>query len=243
MKKLPQPAQKIMNFLYEYIETEDFQRKIAVLRKELGIPPEGYLLKEQDIKPTLALDVFRAPTALPADIARLARIRLREVTKDFPVSDIQIQHGFFLYLFYNQFFSWVFEGAFFSNNLFKTVDLQGELEERPLAYKEEYIQSLLQNYPVAIFLRPEASQRDAFDYVKEVWAYVELLKQQYLDPESRLGKVRKKKKSIQERNAFILKNKDISRRKLISLVAEKFGEFLDQGHIGKIISMSQKKRK
>jgi hypothetical protein len=98
------------------------------------------------------------------------------------------------------------------------------------------------SHPIVIRVTPYASQREIIDYIKK--SYNRLIKpiQESYKLDVPIGKIRKKKPEIQERNKFIYENKDLPRKEIARLVAEKFNQFLDYGHIGKVISIENKKR-
>lgn len=99
------------------------------------------------------------------------------------------------------------------------------------------------SHPVIIRLSPYASQREVIDYIKKSYAeLIEPIQERYRDEEIMLGRVKKKKKSIQDRNDYIYENKDLPRKEIAHLVYEVYGEILDEGHVGKIISLEKQKR-
>ncbi len=101
-------------------------------------------------------------------------------------------------------------------------------------------------YPVIIRINPYASQREIVDYIKKSYTrYIKPIQERYKDEEVNLGKIRKKKQSIQERNDFIYQNRRLPSKTIMRMLYDKYGpkSEMDQGYIGKIISMEKKKRK
>lgn len=239
---MTQSMQKIMNYLLDYVESEDFQLQIKNLRKKVGIPEEGlpYTLSDKDT--FRARSLFYMPEGVTQAQAKRANLGLREITKDFPVRELDITIGFRMYFFHNQIFMDNFEDGIFFSNLCKIVDLRGDFQEYAPIY-EERMENLIKHYPVAILLRPETSQRDVVEYVKRAWDYLESMKEPYLDPHTRVGKTRKKNPKIKARNDFIYENRALPRKEIASMVAKKFGDFMDHGSVGKIVSLETKRRK
>ena len=99
-------------------------------------------------------------------------------------------------------------------------------------------------YPLAIRLSPYASERDIIDYVKKNYAFtIAPAQKSYQKSGVPIGKLRKKDQKREERNEFIYQNRRLTGKELMGLVNDKFGEVLDYGHIRKIISLENKKRK
>ncbi len=108
--------------------------------------------------------------------------------------------------------------------------------------------NLLQNYPIVMLISPFASLRDIQDFVEKNYALtINLLKKIGVDTTSKvfIGKSKKKKKGIQDRNELIYKNRHLPRKEIMRLVADKLGynAVIDYGYIGKIISTEKKRRK
>lgn len=105
------------------------------------------------------------------------------------------------------------------------------------------LESWSYSHPIIIRVSPYASQTEIIDYIKKTYTkYIKPIQERYVDEDVYLGKVRKKKQSVQKRNDFIYENREFPRKKIMSLVAGKFKEYLDVGHIGKIIYLEKKKR-
>lgn len=99
------------------------------------------------------------------------------------------------------------------------------------------------SHPVIIRVSPYASQREIIDYIKKSYtSYIKPIQERHQDERVYLGKVRKKKQSIQKRNDFIYENRHLPRKEIMRLVTDSFKETLDYGHIGKIVSLEKKKR-
>lgn len=245
MNKKPQAVQKMMNYLNEFINSDYFQGEIKKIRKDLNIPEDGYPIKPKDEEAIKTLDIFYLPTGLTKEKLRSCRVALREILEKFPTSELNVSYGFFVYLVHNTFRQEIFAEGFSLNNLCRLVDMREIVMAREGVPEvlEDTLQDMTEKHPIALYIRPEATQRDIVEYVEKIWDYIEIYKSRYINKESRVGKIRKKNEKIKERNLFIYQNRELPRKKIMGLVAEKFGDYMDYGHIGKIISIEKKKRK
>lgn len=245
MDKKPQAVQKMMNYLNEFIISDYFQGEIKKIRKDLSIPENGYPIEPKDEDAIKTLDIFYLPTGFTMERLKNCRVALREILKKFPTSELTVSYGFFVYLVYNTFRQEIFTEGLSLNNLCRLVDMREIVMEREGVPEvlEETLQYMTEKHPIALYIRPETTQRDIVEYVEKIWDYIEIYKNKYANKESRVGKTRKKNEKIKERNTFIYQNRELPRKEIMGLVAEKFGDYMDYGHIGKVISIEKKKRK
>lgn len=247
MKGKPQAELKVLHYLRELIDSGSFQAEIRKIRKKLGIPATGYPMSKDDEEALRerGFGALRTPSTIDKKIAREARIALREVVDAFPISSVFISHGFFLYLIHNKFFLQVFDEGLFLNSICKLVDMRDKLvwtEGVPEVFREQ-MENLADTHPIAIFIRPEASQRDMTEYIREMRPYIEAYKQRYADEDSKVGKIRKKNTRVQKRNALIYENRNLSSKEIMQLVHDEFNEVLDYTYISKIIASRKRKEK
>lgn len=109
-----------------------------------------------------------------------------------------------------------------------------------------FVKKLSKTHPVAILLNPYSSEREILDYVRKLYKIrIEPLQISYRNPNIKLGKFKRRKSSIKERNDFIYKHKHLPLKEISKLIITKFGSdrAIDEGYIGKIISMEKKRRK
>lgn len=99
-------------------------------------------------------------------------------------------------------------------------------------------------FPVMLAISPFASQRDIVEYVKKFHAdhILPIQKRSLAKYENTPMRNRSKDSSTRDRNDFIYENRELPRKEIATSVAKKFKEYLDVGHIGKIISEEKKKR-
>lgn len=99
-------------------------------------------------------------------------------------------------------------------------------------------------FPVMLAISPFASQRDIIEYIKKFHTnhILPIQKRSRVKfKNSPIGN-RSKDSSTRNRNDFIYKKRELPRKEIATSVAKEFKEFLDVGHIGKIISEEKKKR-
>ncbi len=107
------------------------------------------------------------------------------------------------------------------------------------------LMSYSETYPIAILLHPYMSQRDIVDAVKKIYkTHIEPLQKELRKKGMEMGIIRKKSKRAEERNKFIYENRiGKSRKELVRLVSDKFGEIMDYTYINKIIRDEKEKNK
>lgn len=248
--------EKVMNLLEEFTDSDFFQSEVVRIRKQFAIPPGGLDLTETDRKDLMKSDFFHIPKALVGgrESSKAIYLEIRKIAHKLAVNGIGIRHFLRLYLFYNIMFPdvpWLDE-----ENLLKFVNLDDQYWERwddDEEYQKDFLRDLqIENaqYPLAIRIHPAASQRDLLDYVKKQWHLIHEHQLKYLPGVRKVKyfpKIRARKPGIRERNRFIFRNRSLPYKKIVSLVAEKFSKELsrtvDEGSVGKIISIERKRRK
>lgn len=115
-----------------------------------------------------------------------------------------------------------------------------ELTEDPLSDRNNELDN--NAFPISLRISPYATQRDLIDYIKSMYATtIKPLQTRYMDKGVSIGKFRTKKEHIKKRNEFIISNKHLPPRQIVSLVADQFGECLDYAHVSKIINLHKRK--
>jgi len=104
------------------------------------------------------------------------------------------------------------------------------------------INRAVKHFPLVIRISPYASERDIVDYITRHYDIIKKAQSKYTNVDIRIGKVRRKDEKTSERNEFIFKNRNLPLKEIVNLVGKEFDEVLDEGHIGKIISLENQKR-
>jgi hypothetical protein len=102
-------------------------------------------------------------------------------------------------------------------------------------------------YPVTLHISPHASRNDILDYIEKLYSTEILpIQKKYRSTEVKIGSFRKRSRTIRARDNFIYENRDLPRKEIVRLVMEKFpavADTVDEGSVGKLISLEIKRRK
>ncbi|OHA47714.1 MAG: hypothetical protein A2541_02070 [Candidatus Taylorbacteria bacterium RIFOXYD2_FULL_36_9] len=249
-----QPQQKILNFLDDYIKSDYFQTKVLELRAEIGMPPEGFVISDDDLEKIIKSKMSFFNTVDSNKVSRenqkKVRLALRKIRANFPVDNIDVGLAFELYFYYNKCLKKMFEEAVLLDNLCKLVPARSEFFEYSADVKDfwnmyiDHQNDLTQKYPLALYISSSATQRDVVEYVRKIWNLFTEYGKEYANT-TKVGKVKRKDDFIKERNELIWANRSLSRRKIMELLTDTYGadKTEDVGYIGKIISMERKRRK
>jgi len=228
--------QKMWNYFLDITKKEYFNDVIKELRTKYEIPPEGYKLDKKGCYHFPLNSIFRNNFQKEEELRNeiIEKICCKYQLHYFDFSEILLQ-----YVFYNYIES---SHELGSCGLFMVSDV---IEEKEDPFSDFIQQSDDMAYPIAIRISPYASQRDLIDFIKNkiVWKKeIEFLQNKYKDKNIKIGRVKAKNQSIQERNDFIYENRHKSLKEIRELLADK-NIFLDDGHIANIISLEKQKRK
>ncbi|MCW9054638.1 MAG: hypothetical protein OQJ98_01485 [Candidatus Pacebacteria bacterium] len=234
-KALLQAQEKMYLYLTSLASDQSFLARVTEIRERYGIPEGGF---ESDLK-----DEFEFINSLPKGNEADFQKEIYDLAESFNASLAWLTN-IRDYVLYNDFF---FTKV---SPLVEMVDVLGltdEIVEMDVDLYEEYevdenavvrrvLNNLTNSYPLAIFVSPYATGRDIIDFIKKNKTSIETLQNKHCDSDVRIGKVRKRKANVQERDLFICNNKHLSAKVLMSKVNEKFGTQLDYDYINKIIA-------
>ena len=136
--------------------------------------------------------------------------------------------------------------------LCKVEDLKKDFEMHIPLFTSEHIVGMLKHryekYPVVIKLHPSTTKNDFLCYIEKNWkSSVEPLLNRHKDKKSKLGKLKTRDPLKKEMYRFIYKNQNLPYKEIVSLAGSKFpgkvSASLDEGSVGKIISLERKRRK
>ena len=258
MKKVDQGKQKLLNYIDRFIDSDYFQNGITELRKEFRIPSNGFKLSIKSENKLIINRKINAFFHIPKilknrkkNILKDINIALKNLNKKFPINDPQIIFVFKIYLFYNKKLYEVLNETIDETNLCRIENIKEELEEYNfLAPPKEVVKIFkrkFKDYPIILKLHPSISQRDLLNYIKNHWAIISFYLERHKDGDSMLGRIRTRNNKIKERDQFIYKYRNLPYGQIISLVSQNFSKdvslILDEGNIGKIISLEKERRK
>jgi len=244
-------AQQTIKFFEEFVRRKTVADFIKSYREYLKIPTEGLEFTELDERelneplghlcmPKRARLQFPDPErGKPFRVVNTCMaITGQEGSRSFNVAFMLLH-----YLFFNK----------ITDRPLKTLEAHDDLlmlEHLPTTLSEydnedhfllkcmyEHFESTSKSHPIALYINPEASQRQIEEFISKNWSFIEAHQK---DVKSNFAGLRKR--SNLKRDDFIYENRKLPRKEIVTLVAEKFNEFLDVGHIGKIISLEKKRR-
>lgn len=225
-----QGFKKLWNFAKDLTKKKDFQDMVHVLRKEYDIPEQGFIITTNSW--THPPENWKYYGGIEQE---QIRIKIREFCKEqqLPVKDWR--SIFEDYVFYNKLF--LFQDPN-SHNICYVTDIKTKRD----SLGKEISDDIINAYPVALLISPYASERDILDFVKKLYKTEIEPTQKKHRKETALGKSRSKNLQKQARNEFIYEHRLLPLKQIASLVHKEFKELLDQGSIGKIISLEIKRR-
>jgi hypothetical protein len=229
-----QGHQKILNYFREVVDSQSFQEFLKRAKLKYKIPEDGF---------TDSTKMYLFPPkrwVLKNNEEKIAELEneIEEICRKYHLhflDDSTIK----TYLFYCVIDFPVPE----MSNVCLVSDL---VEEKTMSLNKKIRESNDLLFPIAIRLSPRASERDILEYVKATYEKrIAPLQNKYRNEEVKIGKFKRRKSSIIERNEFIYQNRNLPRKAILEMLYKKYGFDLemDEGYMGKIISMEKKRRK
>lgn len=257
---LTRGEKKILLQFERFIETNTFRQEVERIRSLLKLPVNGIEPTEKDLK-NLS-NRFRIPDNFPIKKLnnnehpiRILNVEIRKIINSLPIDSIYFSSLVRYYILFNKFFYDElknFESRFHSENVCELEDAQEGLPDGDPYFNIraylEMMETKLGRYPIALRIHPEASQRDIVEYIKKHWPEIKFYQDRHVDKNKKASFKNSKTKENpwkKERRDFIYKNRHLPLKEIMHLVTVKFGSArnIDCGHIGKIISLENKRRK
>jgi len=213
-----QGHKKFINYVKALLKTEKLQYRIRQWRKKYKIPSKG-------LKPYKQGDVYPPPAI--KDFYKLED----EIFKFTEDSKMNSDYAFILtsYILYNKIHP---EALIVGCNVCEFRRLN---QESPLTKTE------IDSFPMAILISPYATQNDITNFATKIWPLIEQTSKTY-PHEHKIGKIKTRNETITLRNQLIYDNRYFPNKAVSEKVMKKFDP-VDQGNIGKIISIEKKRRK
>lgn len=254
---------KLLLQFKRFTETKSFNREIIEIRKFLGIPLEGKKLTEKELENINEYIKFPEDDEFRYVLCgmRLKRVSdypeaVEHLLSMFPVMTTYFELIIRNYIHYNVFLYKELEQYAYADWGICTLS-DAEFDESKYLIDEDPEMSFsleghnknvikfTRKYPVSIKIHQEASQNDVIDYIKKNWSVIKGLQGKYQNEDKFFSLKNSKTKEnlkLKKRNDFIYENRNLPRREIMKMVNRDFGADLDQGSIGKIISLECKKR-
>lgn len=260
MKVATQDEKKVLLNFQKITETDSFLQEIKSVRKKLDLPEDGFKFIREESKIKLP-EPDEKTYHLGADLRFKVDSQYPQTTKSvislFPVMNNYLSLLIRNYIYYNEFLYDELESfRVLTLNACRLMDAEDEADYFLLSEDEDYSFSfeshnnkagnLIYSYPISIRIRSDVSQNTLIDFIKKNWEEISSLQKIYQKNEGLpIFKNSKTKQDnfIKERNQLIIKNRNLPRKEIMHLIAEKFGssKTIDVGTIGKIISLWNKK--
>lgn len=239
-------ADKISTYLEDFLKSTLAISSITKLRKEIGIPLTGFPLDEDLIE-----DIYNKYTNNEKYTAKIF-LTFQKIKEQIPELNMpELDLVLYSNLLFNVSEPRVIKSYFYWNNVCKIADAKEEwdlcIDENCFNIEKlmDIIECENKTHPIHLRISPYASQNDITDFIKHHWDIIEDRQKRHLDQSVQLGKTRARNPEIQKRNQFIYDHKNLPRRDISTLVADTFTEevsrAIDQGSVGKIISIKKKK--
>lgn len=224
-----QGSRKLLAYVNNIIVLEEFQNKIHFIREMCHIPKNGYRpLKD---------NILNAPPNIGSNIRMIIDKEIDKICKKYNLHIVEWNETFTAYIYYNRFIKpWDFTFS----HLCHVCDLKEETEN---PFSKHIIDFDNKVYPVAIRISPYATKRDILDFINVAYPLIKLFQEQHKDTKMKIGKYKKRDPKNIRRNEFIYKNRSLRLKDIAIKLQRKFNIDLDEGSIGKIISLETKRRK
>ncbi len=254
-QKTTKSALQTAKFFEEFIRKEKVVYFVKEYRKFLGLPKDGLILTDKDIEEfnNFIIPALFIPKKLKPFLNKLPKgetIRIINTCKAFVgqelgVESIYIEMMLRNFLIFNEvikipqeiFYLHSEDDLLRIESFEKEISCFSDKSQFMLEFMYEQYKSVGKKFPIAIFINPEATQNQIKDFISKNWDYI---KSQRNRGKGGLSRMRTKRR--QKVNDFIYNNKELPIAKIRSKLAKELREFLDDGHIGKIIQLEKKKR-
>ena len=229
-----QGAKKLFRYFLSLLETEGVQKLIDELRKEYKIPVGGFPRPEKG-------EWTHPPREwkYSKNRKRLGEIRqkLHALSLEYSLLPADWASLFESHLFYNHIF---FSTPTNASNLCFIADAITDARVAGQNITSEDRQA----YPLVIHISPHASERDILDFIKQTYIPGMKRVQDLYQKDVNIGGVRKRSKTVRERDNLLLKNRTSSNKKLVEKVKEQFPTApLKKSSVGTTLKRAAKRRK
>ena len=267
-EKLPKSTQQTLIVFEEIIRRTEVADAISKFRETMGIPYDGIEFTEEDEMELTNLFTgpascaFYVPARIPISEGYLKYMdeigeKNKKTIKDFRMTIVHTSRSLVasqgytserlcalmrLYVIFNRIIEIPLKMFNYEDDLLRiehlpsTVEDYGRDDQFLLECMYDHFDEVSRKYPVAIYINPEATLNQVKDFISKKWSIIE----GYREKEKTLY-AGKRNKPRQKINDFIYDNQAFPIAEIRSMLAE-VGEYLDDGHIGKILSLEKKRR-
>jgi hypothetical protein len=230
--------QRLVNYFEKIRRKESFLEEVCRVRKNYDIPKNGYNWHKEGVAP------FSIPNNWPYINDKVVQKKL-----DKEIEKLCLKHGLndhywnaviHEYILWNDIigllvYSWVFDLCYIDDpEISKSLSPDDKRKANKM-------------YPVKLKISQYASNREIIAFVKSNSKEIRCVQKKYIDEKIEKSlKVRKRNELIRKRNDFIYKHRNKPYKEISSLVSDNFPleltKTIDEGSVGKIISIEKKRR-
>lgn len=251
MKNAPTQIRKIVNYLEEFVNSDQFQDKIKKIRVKYKIPLKGYKFFKEDQEQLKTIDYYYFPSSHKDKIVDLIiplGEDLNKIQKIMPLRFIGLKKTLYLYLFHNKLFEDVLISYLKTVNLCKVADSADEYADFYLNNDSSMYLNHINNennyFPVHLRIMPYASKRDIIKFIEENYSkLIKPIQEKYIKSDTKLGKIRNRRKKGRNDLIMRLRSKGKSLKEISKEINKKSNEKLGYNDVGKILSIERKRRK
>lgn len=260
-KDLTNGSKKILLQFGDFIKTDYFETEIKRVRRILELPEDGLTPTADDIKKLT--DDHWLPEKLRQNSTQGGLVYRKIYSKYVHETSALLEHlpvaseylstlvrGF---IFFNQFYFQDPEGSNHSPDVCEISSAQFELDELSLDDNPDsqtsidahtrLLEEKFFKYPIVVRIHADAAQRDVVEYIRNNWSLIESLQKEFANPGKKTSiRNSKTQRKNKVRDDFIYSQKHLAYRQIVSLLLKQ-GYDLDEGSVGKIISIETKRRK
>ncbi len=254
-EKRPKSTLQSIKAFEELIRRDAVVSFVREYRKYLDIPPDGLQFTDEDKK---AMDedllkgfwyipkrIFPLSAEAPADGTTKMRIinTCNALVGSEGYNSLRMGSIFRLYFLFNQIIDSPMDVFNYEDDLLRIEHLPTELADYDnedhflLTCMHGHFEGISKKYPVAVYLNPEATLNQVKDFLSKKWPLIQSYRGD--TKPSYAGKRRKPRQAV---NDFVYNNRALSIAEIRSKLANEMKEYLDDGHVGKILSLEKKKR-
>jgi|GEM_PF-3229773 len=237
---------RTLRYLDDFISSDKFQADIKTLRETIGVPESGMEVNDYFLSEDIDSWVFKLPKGINSTDKDI-NLFLKEIAEPLVFRSLEISIALRAYLLFGKlspFIENLLLESLATKNLCQIIDLREEFLWRNQANDAltKYIDELTSKYPTAILINPEASKRDLIEYINKYWSLIDEYRLKYIESPKKIGNTRKINPKIRARNELIWSNKDKSIKEIVRILASNGFEVMDEGLVGKILSLFRKNR-
>lgn len=236
----------------EFIRKDKTVKFIKEYRELLGMPVEGFRLTDQDkddfinfIIPILYLPnkIFPLKGKTQKDIGIKIINTCMAFVKSEGFDSYYMIVMFRMYLIFNKRIdvpTKMFEGHddFCKiEHLPSILDEYHEKDQFLLECMYGHFKEISKTHPLILYINPNISQNQLKDFISKNWSEITNYRE---ESTSQYSKLRKKRN--QKRDDIIYKNRDLPLAEIREILSKECNEYLDDGHIGKIIQIEKERR-